>query len=147
MLITLAVLVALSGLFAFSQIAADTAVVAPAVAPGAWVIGYLFANVVPLLTAWVARKYNLGQGWYASLNNGVKMAVYVGGTVLVMYLCQFIALGLPDNLDVTNLGADFLGKLVYASVSTLLVKLGISTGRAKPMPDAPAMRSTSSTRI
>jgi hypothetical protein len=121
---------------------ADSGVVnpPPGTSPVAWFIGYVFTDLIPLLTAWFVKKYNVGLTWYSTLDNAVKRVVYIGGTMVLMYIVQFASLGLPKGTDITHLAPDFIGKLVYALVVTLAVKAGIDTGRAKPTPDADASR-------
>jgi hypothetical protein len=98
--------------------------------PKHFVIFYFLANIVPLITAWITKKYNAGTGWFAMQSNGVKMAVYVLGTVVAMYAWQAVGLVFdPNALDITNLGADVVDKFVKAGVGTLLVKTGIQSAK------------------
>ena len=101
------------------------------VGPVGFLVGYVLSNVVPLITAWIFKKYNEGVNWLSRQNNAVKMAIYVAGTVLIMYAVQWIGVGLTDDFDIRNLGTDTVAKIVQALVATILVKLGISTAREK----------------
>lgn len=99
---------------------------------GAFGIAYLLSNIVPEIAALVTKHYNTGQGWYAGLGNGAKMAVYVLGTMAVMTLFQVVGLAFDPNVDdIRSLGTPTLTNLIHSVFVTLMVKLGITSAKKK----------------
>lgn len=112
---------------------ADTAATGTGVGIGGFFVGYILKNVVPLASAWLFQWWNTKVGsWYATLSSPVlKMAVYVGATMVFMFLFSIVGLGWDATTDPSNLGPEFFQNLVMSLVSTFLVKVGIKTEQAR----------------
>jgi hypothetical protein len=97
-----------------------------------FILGYVVKNVVPLLTSWGFKKWNLiRDSWYNRQSDIVKMAVYVVATVLLMFLFSIAGLGWDATTDANNLTPAFFENLIVALISTFLVKVGIRQEQAK----------------
>lgn len=129
-----ALLVALLILIQGDTTVADTAAQTPTGEATSWVgfaLAYVITNVVPLVSAWVTKKYlNLRDTWYTRLSDLMKRVVYVAGTTAAMFIVQTIGLIWEPGMDVLTM-ENFISKLVLAAASTGLVALGIKTEQVR----------------
>ena len=110
----------------------DTTLVEPEPSPSpgwkAYLIGYVASNLMPLVTSWITQKYiNVRDTWYAEQSDLVKRLVYVGATALAMLAVQLLGVGWDDTVD----GPTVISKIALATMSTLLVKIGVQTEQAR----------------
>jgi hypothetical protein len=98
--------------------------------PTSWIgfaIGYVISNIMPLLTAWITKKYlNLRDTWYTGLSDLMKRLVYIAGTSVLMVIVQALGLIWEPGMDVLT-AENIISKIVLAAVSTVLVAVGIKT--------------------
>lgn len=98
-----------------------------------FITGYVLSTLVPLLTSWLTKNYlNLRDTWYSRIQSSlVKGLIYVVGTAAISVALSYLGLGVPDNLDATNLSGDIISRIINALVVTIAVHFGIKTERTR----------------
>ena len=94
-----------------------------------WGIDNLKLFLVPLLAAWVVKKWNVAQAHFDTMNNTLKSVIYIVINTAMMYLGELLSVAVTP--DAGQWDATFWHGIVSGLVGTILVKLGINTVREK----------------